>query len=114
MKEFTSLIQVKPVGSTDTTIAKFMADHFDFTPSSADDEAGTSWNCDKTFVIDKPSDSEMQRFHVPRNAIVTLKDSTGTQYDIGSDEVPARVQIVGHLQKAQLILTCTMLHNPLE
>lgn len=113
MKEFTSLIKVKPVGSTVNTVFEFMADHFDFTPTAADDEGGPSWKCDKTFVIDKPSGDAMQYFRVPRNAIVTLTASDRNTYDVGTDEVPARVQVVGHLQKAQLIVNCTMLTNPL-
>lgn len=113
MKEFTSLIKVKPVDSTVNTVFELMADYFDFTPSASDDEGGPSWNCDKTFVIDKPSGNASQYFRVPRNAIVTLTASDRTTYDVGTDEVPARVQVVGHLQKAQLIVHCTMLTNPL-
>lgn len=111
MKEFTSLLKVTP---TDGTAAfEFLADHFDFNPTSADEEGGISWSCDKTFVIDIPEKKALQYFAIPRKAIVTLTASDRTTYDIGATEVPARVHIQAHLQKAQLIMDCTMLANPL-
>ncbi len=114
MKEFTSLIRVRLVGSSTPATFEFMADHFDYEPSVTDDEGGVSWNCDKTFVIDKPSDDATRLFSVPRSAILTLMASDRTSFEIGTDEVPARVQVAGHLQKAQLIVSCTMLSNPLS
>ncbi len=114
MKEFTSLITVRLVGSSPQDAYEFMADHFDYDPSVTDDEGGVSWNCDNTFVIDKPSDEAARLFSVPRSAVLTLRASDRTSFEIGTDEVPARVQIVGHLQKAQLIVSCTMLSNPLS
>lgn len=113
MKEFTTLLKVSPVGSTVSTSFEFLADFFDFTPTASDDEGGAAWNCDKTFVIDTPDEQALQYFRIPRNAIVTLMTSDRKTHDIGTDEIPARVHIVRHLQKAQLIMACTMLSNPL-
>ena len=114
MKEFTSLLKVTPVGSSVSIVFEFMADHYDFTPSVSDDEGGASWNCDKTFTIDKPDSSAIDYFRIPRLAIVTLTTSDRVPHQVGTDDIPARVHIVEHLQKAQLIMRCVMLSNPLS
>ncbi len=113
MREFTSLIMVRLVDSSPSTNFMFLSDHFDFTPTVADDEGGASWKCDNTFVIDKPNDDAIRQFKVPRNAIVTLRTSDRRSCEIGTADIPARVHIVTHLQKAQLIVNCTMTTNPL-
>ena len=111
MKEFTSKISICLV---DTLCAsfEFLADHFDFTPAVMDDEGGISWNCDKTLVIDTPSEDTLRLFRVPRKAIVSLKASDRTVLNLGTKEIPARVHIVEHLQKSQLIIRCTMVTAP--
>jgi hypothetical protein len=111
MREFTSLLKVSPIDGTSPF--EFMADHFEFTPTVSDEEGGVSWNCDKTFVIDLPEKKAMQYFAIPRKAIITLTASDRSDFDIGTTEVPARVHITSHLQKAQLIVDCTMLTDPL-
>lgn len=104
-------MKVTPIEGSSTF--EFMADHFEFTPTSSDEEGGVSWNCDKTFVIDLPEKKALQYFAIPRKAIITLSASDRSTFDIGTIEVPARVHITTHLQKAQLIAACTMLTDPL-
>ena len=111
MREFTSLLKVSPIDGTSPF--EFMADHFEFTPTASDEEGGVSWNCDKTFVIDLPEKKAMQYFAIPRKAIITLTASDRSSFKIGTTDVPARVHITSHLQKAQLIVDCTMLTDPL-
>lgn len=112
MREFTGLLKVAP---TDGTAAfEFLADPFDFNPTSSDEEGGISWSCDKTFVIDTPEKKALQYFAIPRPAIVSLTASDRTTFNIGTTEVPARVHIQSHLQKSQLIMDCTMLTDPLS
>lgn len=96
-----------------TSPFEFMADHFEFTPSASEEDAGISWDCDKTFFIDLPDKKAMLYFSIPRKSIVTLVASDRTTFNIGTLEVPARVHISSHLQKAQLIVNCTMLTDPL-
>lgn len=112
MREFTSLMKVSPLDGTSTF--EFLADHFEFTPTVSNEEAGITWNCSKTFVIDYPEQKAMQYFRFPRKAIVTLSASDRTSFALGSQECPARVHISSHLQKAQLIVDCTMLEDPLS
>lgn len=111
MKEFTSLIKVASV--TDAKSFEFFADYFEFTPTSSEDDGGVYWTCDKTFVIDMPDEEALLYFGIDRNAIVTLTSSDRTTHEIGTDEIPARVRISVHLNKAQLVMTCKMLKNPL-
>ena len=90
------------------------ADPFTFQPTPTDSEAGLSWLCDHTFVIDTPSDSVLRTFSRPRHAILTLHATDGTTYDIGTITMPATVFITRHLQRSQLVVTCTMLTDPLS
>lgn len=118
MTEFTGHIQVTAINLTSTTISgagtfDFLADPFDFQPVVSDDSGGLSYNCDKTFIIDTPDADTLQKFSIPRQAMVKLFGSDGTQYVIGTAAVPARVLISRHLQRSQLRIHCTMLRNPL-
>ena len=118
MTEFTGHIQVTAINLTSTTISgegtfDFLADSFDFQPVPSDDSGGLSYNCDKTLVIDTPDAETLQKFSIPRKALVKLFGSDGTQYIIGTSAVPARVLICRHLQRSQLQIHCKMLRNPL-
>lgn len=119
MIEFTGHIQVTAINLTSTTISgagtfDFLADPFDFQPVASDDSGGLSYNCDKTFVIDTPDAETLKKFSIPRQAMVKLFGCDGTRYIIGTASVPARVLISRHLQRSQLQIRCTMLHNPLQ
>ena len=99
---------------------EFMADEFTFQPSVTNENGGTYWDCDKTFVVDMPDLDALNEFAMPRNSIVTLAALSGRgakafvkTVTIGSDGIPARALLVPHLNKVQLIVTCKMLHNPL-
>lgn len=113
MKEFSNLIQVTPIEGAQQQSYTFMADHFDFQPESSDEESGMSWNCDHTFVIDRPDDDTVRFFCIPRSATVTFRDSGGKSYRIGTVSVPAKVSITAHLYRCRLVISCKMLTNPL-
>jgi len=119
MIEFSNLIKVSLLGNLKGDF-QFVADSFTFEPSPTEENGGTYWDCTKTFVIDKPEDDDLNKFKIPRSAIVTLSnlyrgctEPVPKVYRIGTDEVPARVQITQHLNKASLIVRCKMLSDPL-
>lgn len=119
MIEFSNLIKVSLLGNLKGDF-QFMADTFTFEPSPTEGNGGTYWDCTKTFVVDKPDDEALSKFKIPRSAIVTLSnlyrgrtELVPRLYRIGTSEVPARVQITQHLDKASLIVRCKMLSDPL-
>lgn len=114
MIEFTNLIRVSPINDAQSRTFDFLADHFDFQPQPDDNEGGQCWNCDQTFFIDMPDKEAQFAFDMPRLSIVTLKSTDQRTYDIGTSEVPARVSITRHLNRARLMMRCTMLTDPLR
>lgn len=141
MTEFSTLVGVTLVGDT-TQSFQFLADEFTFEPSPTDDNGGVIWDCSKTFVVDMPESEALQQLKIPRKAIVTLSkltrtrpesdpnvtrmegkvgvnlvslstESSANEVRIGTQAVPARVYLSPHLNKAQLIVSCKMLRNPL-
>ena len=97
MIEFSNLIQVTPINSGKSNSIKtyeFVADPFSYIPQLTDNEAGNYWNCE-------------------RNATVKIKSSSGQCYQIGTYDIPARVQISSNLTSVNLIIKCKMLTDPL-
>lgn len=81
-----------------------------------EENGGVYWDCSKTFIVDIADESIFNELKVPRSAIVTLASvgrSDARTYDIGTETIPAKVQLVRHLNKAKLIVKCKMLANPL-
>ena len=116
MIEFSNLIQVIPINSGKSNpikIYEFVADSFSYIPQLTNNEAGSYWNCDKTIVIDLPDNSARHFFSIERNATVKIKSSNGRWYQIGTSDIPARVQISSNLTSANLIIKCKMLTDPL-
>ena len=116
MIEFSNLVQVTPTGQGNSNPGKvfqFVADSFSFLPQLTDNEAGNHWNCDKTIVIDIPSGDARRFFSIERNAVVTIRTSDRRHYQIGTVDIPARVQISSNLTSANLIIKCKMLADPL-
>lgn len=119
MTEFSTLVGVTLVG--DTTLSfQFLADEFTFEPSPSEDNGGVIWDCSKTFVVDMPESEALQLLKIPRKAIVTLSKLTRMRPEcdpnvirIGTQTIPASVYLSPHLNKAQLIVSCKMLCNPL-
>lgn len=118
MKEFSCLLMISILGGTERNIV-LSADPFTFEPSMAEENGGVYWDCSKTFIVDvdiAADESIFNELKVPRSAIVTLASvgHSGTRtYDIGTETIPAKVQLVRHLNKAKLIVKCKMLANPL-
>lgn len=116
MIEFSNLIQVTPINSGKSNpikIYEFVADSFSYIPQLTNNEAGSYWNCDKTIVIDLPDNSARHFFSIERNATVKIKSSNGRWYQMGTSDIPARVQISSNLTSANLIIKCKMLTDPL-
>lgn len=91
-------------------------DPFTFEPSITEENGGVYWDCSKTFIVDIADESIFNELKVPRSAIVTLASvglSDARTYAIGTKTIPAKVQLVRHLNKAKLIVKCKMLANPL-
>lgn len=117
MKQFTSRIDLALVlaaSAVSRQTVSLYADPFTFQPVSSDSDAGLSWVCDHTFVIDNPSDAILSHFRRPRHTILTLHATDGSTYDIGTVTMPATVFITRHLQRSQLVLSATMLFDPLR
>lgn len=115
MKEFSCLLMISILGGTERNIV-LSADPFTFEPSMAEENGGVYWNCGKTFIVDIAEESIFSELKVPRSAIVTLASvglPDARTYDIGTETIPAKVQLVRHLNKAKLIVKCKMLANPL-
>lgn len=115
MKEFSCLLVVSVLGGSEKSIV-LCADPFTFEPSITDENGGVYWDCSKTFIVDIADSSIFNELKVPRSAIVTLASvgrSDARTYDIGTEAIPAKVQLVRHLNKAKLIVKCKMLANPL-
>ena len=106
---------VSVLGGSEKSIV-LCADPFTFEPSITDENGGVYWDCSKTFIVDVAEESILNELKVPRSAIVTLV-SVGRlgarTYDVGTEAIPAKVQLVRHLNKAKLIVKCKMLANPL-
>ena len=115
MIEFSNLIQVTPISgnSIPAKMYEFIANTFSYIPQLTDNEAGNYWNCDKTIVIDLPDTGVRHFFSIERNATVKIKSSNGRWYQIGTSDIPARVQISSNLTSANLIIKCKMLTDPL-
>lgn len=115
MKEFSCLLMVSVLGGSEKSII-LCADPFTFEPSITVENGGVYWDCSKTFIVDVAEESILNELKVPRSAIVTLA-SVGRlgacTYDVGTEAIPAKVQLVRHLNKAKLIVKCKMLENPL-
>lgn len=115
MKEFSCLLVVSLLGGSKKSIV-FSADPFTFEPSIAEENGGVYWDCSKTFIVDIADESIFNELKVPRSAIVTLASvglPDARTYEIGTETIPAKVQLVRHLNKAKLIVKCKMLANPL-
>lgn len=115
MKEFSCLLMISSLGGTERNIV-LSADPFTFEPSMTEENGGVYWDCSKTFIVDIVDESIFNELKVPRSAIVTLASvgrSDARTYDIGTETIPAKVQLVRHLNKAKLIVKCKMLANPL-
>lgn len=116
MKEFSCLLVVSLLGGSKKSIV-FSADPFTFEPSIAEENGGVYWDCSKTFIVDVAAEESIfNELKVVRSAIVMLASvgcSDACTYDIGTETIPAKVQLVRHLNKAKLIVKCKMLANPL-
>ena len=116
MLEFLNAIQVSlvnPDGHGKGKVYDFVADTFSYIPQLTDNEAGNYWNCDKTIVIDLPDEETRRTFAVERSAIVTVKTSDRKTHNIGTSNIPARVQISSNLTSANLVIKCKMLTDPI-
>lgn len=116
MIEFSNLIQVFPVDGLKNNPDKmyeFVADFFSYIPQSTDSEAGIFWNCDKTLVIDLPTEDVRRFFSIERKALVKIKTSDRRYYNIGTPDIPARILISSNLNSCSLSIKCKMLTDPL-
>ena len=116
MKEFSCLLMISSLGGAERNIV-LSADPFTFEPSMTEENGGVYWDCSKTFIVDIVDESIFNEMKAPRSAIVTLASAglpDARTYDIGTETIPAKVQLVRHLNKAKLVVKCKMLANPLD
>lgn len=119
MIEFSNQIGITLLGGASGTFW-LTADSFTFEPSPTEENGGVYWDCGKTFVVDLPDQEAFRALKTPRSAIITLSSLTRTggkcdsnEHQIGTEGIPARVQLYRHLNKATLVVKCKMLVNPL-
>ena len=116
MLEFLNTVQITLVNQIrdgQKKVYDFVADTFTYIPQLTDNEAGNYWNCDKTIVIDLPDEETRRIFAIERSAIVTIKTSDRKTHNIGTSDIPARVQISSNLNSANLLIKSKMLTDPL-
>ena len=108
MLEFLNTVQVRLVNPNregKKKVYDFVADTFTYIPQLTDNEAGNYWNCDKTIVIDLPDEGTRRTF--------AIETSDRKTHNIGTSDIPARVQISSNLNSANLVIKCKMLTDPL-
>lgn len=113
MLEFSNLIKVTPTSGDGSKTYEFIADSFSYIPQLTENAAGNYWNCDKTVVIEHPDAAARRFFSTERSALVTIKTSNRKSFNIGTSDIPARVQISSNLTSSNLIIKCKMLFDPL-
>lgn len=118
MKGFSCLVSVSLLDGLKPNVL-FSSDPFTFEPTVNEENGGVYWDCSKTFIVDVEDNAVFNAFKVPRSAIVAISakshaDILDTVYCLGTETVPAKVQLVKHLNKAKLIVKCKMLTNPLD
>ena len=116
MLEFLNVIQVSLVNPDKhgkKKVYDFVAETFSYIPQLTDNDACKYWNCDKTIVVDLPNEETRRTLSIERSAIVTIKTSDRKTHCIGTESIPARVQISSNLTSANLIIKCKMLTDPL-
>lgn len=115
MKELSLQIEVIPLkGNTHEKSYNFFSnDYYQLQNLKSDSEAGVSFNCNQSIIIDKPSTSVNREFSFPHSCIVRFHESDGNVIQIGSEEIPALVTIVPTLNTASMEIVCNMLYSPL-
>lgn len=114
MKEFSNLIKIEPLSSQHTDEILLVADRVDLSPISEDSEDGVLLNCSTTIVCDLPEDTSVLDFlRLPRECIITIRDSKRQEHRIGSSGIPARAMLIPYFNKANLQISCKQLISPL-
>lgn len=113
MKEFSNLIRVKPLSFGNGEELTLVADRVELSPSTDESEAGVLMNCNATITCDRPGDASiLDIFRIPRECIVTVRDSDRQEYQIGSSSIPARVILIPFLNKVNLQISCKQVASP--
>lgn len=112
MKELSVVLRVRPVRKMRQAEYRFFADSFSFVPSVEDSDPGRLFDCSKDITIETPPADILREFSVPRSAVVCLRDSSGEEISIGTDDIPATVFISANLNTSTLKISCKMLHSP--
>ncbi len=91
---------------------KFLSDKFILNPTSSDSDAGQLFDCSISPVVELPDQNTMLTFTRPQSCIVSLTDSQGNNYKIGSKDIPAKVSISPYLNSATLTVSCKQSTSP--
>lgn len=112
MKELSIQINVIPVKTMSQEAYSFLADEFTIDPVPEKSDAGIIYNCNKDIIIDMPSTNTISEFSIEKSVLVEFKDTRGKKYIIGTTDLPAKVIITPHLNKATLSISCKMMQTP--
>lgn len=91
---------------------KFLSDKFNLNPTSLDSDAGQLFDCSLSPVVELPDKNTMVTFTRPQSCIVTITDSQGDNYKIGSKDIPAKVSLSPYLNSATLTISCKQSTSP--
>ena len=114
IKEFSNHIRLQPVRQEVTDAADLMTLEpftLDIQPESDDD--GTYWTVSKVFTVETPSAVILRQFRTMTSCIVYVFDHTGSSYQIGSEDIPARAIVSVYLNNASLTIEAEMIANPI-
>jgi hypothetical protein len=114
MKELSNKISIEVLtSSVDPNRYDFLTDGFDFDPSPSNSDAGTVYDCGFSAVIGRPDADILSVFSHSRHCIVSIFEDNGIQHDVGSQENPAKVQILPYLNRARIKIEANMINSPL-
>ena len=112
MKELSVVLKVKPVRKMKKDEYVFWADHFSFVPTNSDSTPGRLFDCSQNIAIETPDIETLKEFECERSVIVRLRDSSGNEIAVGTEDIPALLSISANLNTATLRISCKMIHSP--
>jgi hypothetical protein len=115
MKEFSNRIHILLSDNSYVgPILSLLVDEFKFIPTPELSDAGILFNCDLTLYLSNPVEDVLLALKREKTGIITLFDTLGGEYPIGSSSIPARIHLIEHLNRSILYIRCFMTTNPLS
>lgn len=113
MNELSIIFSVIPLGNMRKSNYQFIADPFEIKAIPESSESGYVFNCDNEIVIELPDQRTLEDFSTGQSVLINLQDTLGRKFQIGTQNIPAVVNIAPNLNSAKLYIKCKMLFSPL-